>query len=150
MPFGREEPDFSHIIGPLEPHADARPLKRIWDLLQPLDPLRYCAGLLAAEVALWVALPLIELAPASVFALLYLAVLASALMVGAGPALLATAFGGLWMAYFILPPVRAWAVDSPNVLELALFLTGALLTSIIVGSCRGRRVSATRDWSDLD
>ena len=73
----------------------------------------------------------------------YPAVMAAALLAGFGPGLAATAFAGLMTAYWILPPVRQFAVASPvDRMGLVIFAGMGLFMSAVAEFYRRSRDKA--------
>ncbi len=73
----------------------------------------------------------------------YPAVMVVALLAGVGPGLLTTTLAGLVVCYWILPPVRQFAIASPvDRLALAIFTGMGLLMSVVADLYRRRRDKA--------
>jgi Cu+-exporting ATPase len=73
----------------------------------------------------------------------YPLVMAAALLGGFGPGVLATAFAGLVVAYWILPPIGQWAIESPvDRLGLVIFTCMGLFMSVVAELYRRNRDKA--------
>ncbi len=77
------------------------------------------------------------------FPLLFLAILTTAWLAGFGPALVAVVLGTLSAAYFFLPPLGSFLVETPtDVVGLVLFVSTGLGIAFLGGSMHAARVRA--------
>jgi len=125
---------------------DGRPSAK-GDLLR-----RYAVAVVAVVLAILVRLSLDPLLNSRFpFATLFFAVLFSAWYGGLGPALFATAIGGLGGAWYLLPPRRAFAFsDTESVGGMALYLAVGLGISLIGGVMRRAQLQSRAAAMDAD